>query len=86
MALPQSAVTPDPLTDDDIFLGISRLPAFVIGDLFHAIDNDQPLEPVSRQLAPHSGERLDLHLAIWTCFANAKNHAARRERERALAN
>ena len=29
----------------------------------------------------HSGERLDLHLAIWTCFANAKNQAARRERE-----
>ena len=32
------------------------------------------------------GERLDLHLAIWTCFANAKNQAARRERELALAN
>jgi len=39
-------------------------------------------------IPPHSGERLDLHLAIWTCFANAKNQAARREREReqALAN
>jgi hypothetical protein len=37
-------------------------------------------------IPPHSGERLDLHLAIWTCFANAKNQAARREREQALAN
>jgi hypothetical protein len=31
-------------------------------------------------IPPHSGERLDLHLAIWICFANAKNQAARRER------
>jgi len=35
-------------------------------------------------IPPHSGERLDLHLAIWTCFANARV-AARRERELALA-
>jgi hypothetical protein len=32
-------------------------------------------------IPPHSGERLDLHLAIWTCFTNAKNKAERRERE-----
>ena len=57
MALPQPAATPDPLTDDDIFLGISRLPAFVIGDLFHAVDTSQPLASVSRQLAPYSAER-----------------------------
>jgi len=56
-ALPQPAATSDPLTDDDMFLGISRLPAFVIGDLFYAIDTGQPLAPVSRQLAPYSGER-----------------------------
>ena len=56
-ALPQPASTPVPLTDDDIFLGISRLPAFVIGDLFTAIDNGQPLESACRQLAPYSGER-----------------------------
>ena len=56
-ALPQPASTPVPLTDDDIFLGISRLPAFVIGDLFSAIDNGQPLESACRQLAPYSGER-----------------------------
>jgi hypothetical protein len=36
-------------------------------------------------IPPHSGERLDLHMAIWTCFANAKNQTARREREQALA-
>jgi Domain of unknown function (DUF222)/HNH endonuclease len=36
-------------------------------------------------IPPHSSERLDLNLAIWTCFANAKNQAARREREQALA-
>ena len=40
----------------------------------------------STVIPPHSGERLDLHLAIWTCFANARNQAARREREQALAN
>ena len=57
VALPQPASTPVPLTDDDTFLGISRLPAFVIGDLFHAIDTGQPLESVSRQLPPYSGER-----------------------------
>lgn len=36
-------------------------------------------------IPPHSGERLDLHLAIWTCFANARVDAARREREQAQA-
>ena len=56
-ALPQRARTQVPLTDDDIFLGISRLPAFVIGDLFSAIDNGHPLESAGRQLAPYSGER-----------------------------
>ena len=29
----------------------------MIGDLFHAVDTGQPLESVSRQLAPYSGER-----------------------------
>jgi len=29
----------------------------------------------------HSGERLDLHEAIWICFANAKARAIRRELE-----
>ena len=28
---------------------------------------------------PHSGERLDLHAAIWICFHNAKVRAAQRE-------
>ena len=55
--LPQPASTPVPLTDDDIYLGLSRLPAVVIGDLFNAIDTGQPLEPVGRQLAPYSGKR-----------------------------
>lgn len=36
-------------------------------------------------IPPHSGERLDLHLAIWTCFANARTQAARRERQQAAA-
>ena len=56
-ALPQPAVSPVPLTDDDIFLGVGRLPAFVIGDLLHAIDTGQPLASVGRQLASYSGER-----------------------------
>ena len=47
--------------------------------------HDAAITP-STIIPPHSGERLDLHLAIWTCFANAKNQAARRERELALAN
>ena len=29
----------------------------MIGDLFSAIDNGQPLESACRQLAPYSGER-----------------------------
>jgi hypothetical protein len=32
-------------------------------------------------IPPHSGERLNLHEAIWICFANAKARAIRRERE-----
>ena len=55
--LPQPASTPVPLTDDDIYLGLSRLPAVVIGDLFNAIDTGQPMEPAGRQLAPYSGKR-----------------------------
>jgi hypothetical protein len=31
-------------------------------------------------IPPHSGERLNLHEAIWICFANAKARAIRRER------
>ena len=30
-------------------------------------------------IPPHSGERLDLHLAIWICFTNARNQAKRRQ-------
>ena len=56
-ALPQPASTPAPLDDDDIYLGLSRLPAVVIGDLFNAIDTGRPVEPAGRQLAPYSGER-----------------------------
>ena len=42
---------PAPLTDDDIRLGLSRLPAVVIGELFHAIDTGQPLGPGRRLLS-----------------------------------
>ena len=56
-ALPQSAVTPAPLTGDDIVLGVSRLPAFVLGELFHAVDNGQPLGRVGYLLRSYSGER-----------------------------
>ena len=56
-AVPQFASGPDPLTSDDIFLGVSRLPAFVIGDLFTAINNGRPAGSVSRQLPSFSGER-----------------------------
>jgi hypothetical protein len=30
-------------------------------------------------IPPHSGERLDLHLAIWICFTNARNQAKRQQ-------
>jgi hypothetical protein len=50
-------VTPAPLTEEDIFLGIGRLPASVIADLLSATGTGQPLEPAGRQLAPYSGER-----------------------------
>jgi hypothetical protein len=30
-------------------------------------------------VSPHSGERLDLHEAIWVCFARAKNQTAKRQ-------
>jgi hypothetical protein len=46
-----------PLSVGDVLLGLGRLPAFVISDLFSAIDTGQPLGSVFRQLAPYSGER-----------------------------
>jgi hypothetical protein len=36
-------------------------------------------------IPPHSGERLDLSMAIWICFANAKNRASSAPREPAVA-
>jgi hypothetical protein len=30
-------------------------------------------------IPPHSGERLDLHLAIWICFTNARIKAQRQQ-------
>ena len=32
-------------------------------------------------IPPNSGERLDLHMAIWVAFTNARNKAERRQRE-----
>ena len=32
-------------------------------------------------IPPNSGERLDLHPAIWIAFTNARNKAGRRQRE-----
>jgi hypothetical protein len=63
----------------------SSPPLPVSGPAGIAACHDAVITP-STILPPHSGERLDLHLAIWTCFANAKNQAVRREREQALAN
>jgi hypothetical protein len=54
------------------------LPASTPGAITGCHDAD--ITP-STIIPPHSGERLNLHLAIWTCFANAKIDAARRERE-----
>jgi hypothetical protein len=38
--------------------------------------HDAAITP-STIIPPHSGERLNLHLAIWTCFANARTGATR---------
>jgi N12 class adenine-specific DNA methylase len=48
---------PAPLTDDDIVLGVSRLPASVLGELFHAADNGHPLGRAGYLLKSYSGER-----------------------------
>jgi hypothetical protein len=48
---------PAPLTGDDIVLGVSRLPAFVLGELFHAADNGKPLGRAGYLLRSYSGER-----------------------------
>ena len=48
---------PAPLTGDDIVLGVSRLPAFVLGELFHAADNGRPLGRAGYLLRSYSGER-----------------------------
>jgi hypothetical protein len=40
--------------------------------------HDAAITP-STIIPPHSGERLDLHLAIWICFNNARNQANRRQ-------
>ena len=56
-AQPQPGITSTPLTADDIFLGLGRLPVFVFADLFFAIDAGQPLDSVSRLLAPHARTR-----------------------------
>ena len=48
---------PAPLTGDDIVLGVSRLPAFVLGELFHAAGNGQPLGRAGYLLRSYSGER-----------------------------
>jgi hypothetical protein len=40
--------------------------------------HDATITP-STIIPPHSGERLDLHLAIWTCLNNARNQAKRRQ-------
>jgi 5-methylcytosine-specific restriction endonuclease McrA len=36
-------------------------------------------------IPPHSGERLDLHLAIWICLSNARNKANRQQDPQAQA-
>ena len=56
-AQPQPGITSTPLTADDIFLGLGRLPVFVFADLFFAIDAGQPLDSVSRLLAPDARTR-----------------------------
>ena len=55
--LRRSRPAPRPLTDDDICLGLSRLPAFVFADLLSVIDTASPWTRRCRQLAPYSGER-----------------------------
>jgi N12 class adenine-specific DNA methylase/superfamily I DNA/RNA helicase len=53
----QPASTGAPLTAEDISLGLSRLPAHVFAGLIDLMDSGQPVDSLSRQLAPHSGTR-----------------------------
>jgi hypothetical protein len=46
--------------------------------------HDAAITP-STIIPPHSGERLDLHLAIWICFNNARVNAERRQDPQAQA-
>ncbi|MGH3298511.1 MAG: hypothetical protein ACRDP7_42650 [Trebonia sp.] len=48
---------PAPLTGDDIVLGVSRLPAFVLGELFHAAGLGRPLGRAGYLLRSYPGER-----------------------------
>ena len=46
-----------PLSDDDICLGLRRLPPLVFADLIGTTEAGRPMDPATRQLAPYSGER-----------------------------
>ena len=46
-----------PLTDDDICLGLRRLPPLVFAELLGDAGTGRPMDPATRQLAPYSGER-----------------------------
>ena len=46
-----------PLSDDDICLGLRRLPPLVFAELLGVIGTGRPVDPATRQLAPYSGER-----------------------------
>jgi hypothetical protein len=70
------------LADGTLIEASPPLPASTPGAITTC--HDAVITP-STIIPPHSGERLNLHLAIWTCFANARIDATRRERDQALA-
>lgn len=54
------------------------LPGGSVGGLADSHDADLEWHTI---IPPHSGERLDLRMAIWICFHNVKVQAQRREQE-----
>jgi N12 class adenine-specific DNA methylase len=47
----------NPLTSDDIFLSLRRLPILRLAELICAMEDGQPLDSLARYLEPYSGDR-----------------------------
>ena len=55
----RSGTGSNPLTSDDIFLSLSRLPILTFAELICAGEDGQPADSLARYLGPYSGNRTD---------------------------